>query len=91
LSDPGLSLPDPVTMAIALDPAVCMRSAWHYVEVECDSELTRGMTVVDERGVVKTGPNLQTWSPLNQKPPNVEVCWAIDPARWKQVLYQVLR
>jgi purine nucleosidase len=91
LSDPGLSLPDPVTMAIALDPAVCTRSAWHYVEVECDSQLTRGMTVVDERRVVKTGPNLQTWSPLNQKPPNVEVCWAIDAARWKQVLYQALR
>ena len=91
LSDPGLSLPDPVTMAIALDPAVCTRSEWHYVEVECDSQLTRGMTVVDERGVVKTGPNLQTWSPLNQKPPNVEVCWAIDAAHWKQVLYQALR
>lgn len=91
LSDPGLGLPDPVAMAIALDPSLCTRSAWHYVEVECDSELTRGMTVVDERGVVKTGPNLSTWKALNQSPPNIEVCWAIDARRWKKVLYQTLR
>jgi len=91
LSDPGLGLPDPVTMAIALDPAVCTRSAWHHVEVECDSELTRGMTVVDERGVVNTGPNVETWKPLNQRPPNVEVCWAIDVRRWKETLYRTLR
>jgi purine nucleosidase len=90
LSDPGLSLPDPVTMAIALDPAVCTRSAWHHVEVECNSELTRGMTVVDERGVVATGPNIETWKPLNQRSPNVEVCWEIDVERWKETLYQTL-
>jgi purine nucleosidase len=91
LSDPGLGLPDPVTMAIALDRAVCTRSDWHHVEVECDSELTRGMTVVDERGVANTGPNIETWKPLNQKEPNVEVCWAIDVARWKETLYNTLR
>ncbi len=91
LGDLGLHLPDPVTMSIALDPAVCTRSAWHYVEVACDSELTRGMTIVDERGVVNTGPNIETWKPLNQKSPNVEVCWAIDVARWKETLYKTLR
>ncbi len=91
LNEPGLSLPDPVTMAIALDPAVCTRSAWHHVEVECDSELTRGMTVVDERNVVNTGPNIATWKPLNQKSPNIEVCWAIDVTRWKETLYKTLR
>ncbi len=91
LSDPGLGLPDPVTMSIALDPAVCTRSAWHHVEVECDSELTRGMTIVDEQGVSNTGPNIQTWKPLNQAAPNVEVCWAIDAPRWKETLYKTLR
>jgi len=91
LSDPGLGLPDPVTMAIALEPAVCTRSDWHHVEVECDSELTRGMTVVDERRVVNTGPNIETWKPLNGKSPNVEVCWAIDVTRWKETLYTTLR
>ncbi len=78
LHDPGLALPDPVTMAIALDPAVCTRKSRHTVEVETQSELTRGMTVVDELGV---------WN----KPPNLEVCWQIDIDRWKQTLYQTLR
>lgn len=91
LSDPGLGLPDPVAMAVALDPEVCTRSARHHVEVECTSELTRGMTVVDERGVANTGPNIETWKSLNQLQPNVEVCWALDVARWKETLYKTLR
>jgi purine nucleosidase len=91
LNDPGLGLPDPVAMSVALDSAVCTHSARHHVDVECDSELTRGMTIVDERGVVNTGPNVQTWKPLNQIAPNVEVCWAIDVERWKETLYKTLR
>ena len=78
LGDPGLSLPDPVTMAIALDPSVCTRRGKHYVDVEYISELTRGMTVVDELGVTN-------------KPPNIEVCWESDPARWKETLFKTLR
>jgi purine nucleosidase len=78
LHDPGLALPDPVTMAIALDPAVCTRKGKHTVEVETQSELTRGMTVVDELGV---------WN----RPPNLEVCWQIDIDRWKETLYRTLR
>jgi len=78
LGDPGLPLPDPVTMAIALDPAVCTRRASHYVDVETRSELTRGMTVVDELGVLN-------------KEPNIEVCWEIDIMRWKETLYRTLR
>lgn len=74
----GLMLPDPVTMAIALDPLICTARRMHYVDVECASELTRGMTVVDQLNV--TG-----------KSPNVEVCWAIDAARWKETLYRALR
>ncbi len=78
LGEPGITLPDPVTMAIALDPAVCTRPSRHYVDVECASELTRGMTVVDQLGVTK-------------KPANIEVCWAIDSRRWKETLYKTLR
>lgn len=78
LGDPALPLPDPVTMAIALDPAVCSRQGRHYVEVETTSELTRGMTVVDELGVLN-------------KEPNIEVCWSIDIPRWKETLYKTLR
>jgi len=78
LGDPGLGLPDPVAMAIALEPAVCTRRSLHHVEVSCDDELTRGMTVVDQLGVTK-------------RQPNVEVCWEIDVVRWKQTLYRALR
>jgi purine nucleosidase len=74
----GLMLPDPVTMAIALDNRVCTRRSRHYVDVACAEELTRGMTVVDELGV--TG-----------NPPNMEVCWAIDKPLWKEILAQTLR
>jgi purine nucleosidase len=78
LGEPGLSLPDPVTMAVALDPSVCTRRERHFVDVECDSELTRGMTVVDQAGVLKQAPN-------------AGVCWAIDVAAWKAALYRSLK
>ncbi|HLT18954.1 MAG TPA: nucleoside hydrolase [Thermomicrobiales bacterium] len=74
----GIGLPDPVTMAIALDPSVCTRRSRHYVDVEIHSDVTRGMTVVDARNVLK-------------RQPNVEVCWEIDVARWKETLYQTIR
>ena len=74
----GLMLPDPVTMAIALDATVCTKRSWHYVDVACDEELTRGMTVVDELNVTKHQPN-------------VEVCWKVDEAKWKETLYKTLR
>src|SRR4029077_17732019 len=38
----GISLPDPVAMSIALDPSVGTHWSEHYVDVETDSELTRG-------------------------------------------------
>jgi purine nucleosidase len=78
LGDPGLPLPDPVTMAIALDPCVCTKRSAHYVDVSCHDELTRGMTVVDQLGVTN-------------KEPNIEVCWEIDVALWKETLYRTLR
>ena len=74
----GIGLPDPVTMAIALDPDVCTRRSRHYVDVEIASEVTRGMTVVDARNVLR-------------REPNVEVCWEIDVPRWKEPLYRTLR
>lgn len=78
LGDPGLALPDPVTMAIALNPAVCTRRSTHFVDVACDEEITRGMTVVDQLGVTDNAPN-------------IDVCWQIDAPLWKETLYQTLR
>jgi len=78
LGDPALALPDPVTMAVALNSPVLKRHSRHFVDVETVSELTRGMTVVDELGVTR-------------KPANVDVCWEIDVPLWKETLYQTLR
>jgi purine nucleosidase len=76
--EPGLTLPDPVAMSIALDPTICTRRTRNHVEIEIASEVTRGMTVVDEIGVTN-------------KPPNTDICWATDARRWKEMLYGLLR
>lgn len=89
--DPGLALPDPVAMAIALDPSVCTSKSRCHVDVETVSELTRGMTVVDAFGVAGDERNRAVWSPLVRGEPNVSVCWSIDIARWKESLYTALR
>lgn len=89
--DPGLGLPDPVAMAVALDPAVCRSKSRHHVEVETASELTRGMTVVDQLGRAGDSINTAAWAHLAPGGPNVTVCWEIDAARWKQDLFSVLR
>jgi purine nucleosidase len=86
----GISLPDPVAMAIALDPAVCTKSSTHYVDVEIGSDLTRGMTVVDRLGVAHDSRNRLIWKDLVGKPPNVKVCWELDVPRWKQHLFAAL-
>lgn len=74
----GLALPDPVAMAIALDPDIVTRQGQYFVDVETKSELTRGATVVDELGVLK-------------KKPNLTVTWSIDVQRWKEDLNRCLR
>ncbi len=86
----GLSLADPTAMAIALDLAVCTRSSRHYVDIETISELTRGMTVVDQLGVASDERNRSTWKPLLAHEPNASVCWAFDSKRFKEMVYQAL-
>jgi purine nucleosidase len=86
----GIALPDPVAMAIALEPAICTSASTHHVEIECASELTRGQTVVDRLNVSDDERNRGVWSTFRGRPRNVSVCWAIDVARWKQFLYSSL-
>src|SRR5580704_796419 len=47
----GICLPDPVAMCLAIDPSVGTSWSEHYLDVEVQSELTRGMTVVDRLNV----------------------------------------
>ena len=86
----GIALPDPTAMAIALDPTICTSASRHYVEVETDSELTRGMTVVDRLGVAGDDRNRAVWQSLLDGGENAIVCWEIDIPRWKSLLYRSL-
>ena len=87
----GICLPDPVAMAVALDPRVATVWGRHYVDVETGSELTRGMTVVDRLNVAADPRNREVWSSLVGRPPNARVCWAVDVPRWKELLFDSLR
>ena len=57
----GISLPDGVAMAVAIEPAICTAASHHYVDVECVSELSRGMTVVDKLDLTDDARNAAVW------------------------------
>jgi len=86
----GISLPDPVCMGIALNPALCTSSSQHYVEIETASDLTRGMTVVDQLNVADDVRNKDVWAPAIQSQRKVHVCWSLDIPRWKAMLFSAL-
>jgi purine nucleosidase len=43
----GFDLPDPITMAYAIDPLIATAARRLHLEVETESQLTRGMVVMD--------------------------------------------
>ena len=69
-------LHDPVAVAAVLEPAL-LKTRTMRVDVECESELTRGESICDFYGV--TG-----------KPPNVEVGVELDREGFFDLLYRVL-
>ncbi len=85
----ALALPDPVAMAVALDPSIATFGQ-HYVMVETDSDLTRGMTVVDRLGVAEDARNRDTWGDAVRGQTRISVCWDLDAAGWKHLLYKAL-
>ena len=87
----GICLPDPVAMCLALDPTVGTAWSEHYVDVETQSELTRGMTVVDRLNVAEDERNRAVWAPALAKGRKAKVCWTINNQRWKDALYRALR
>jgi len=86
----GICLPDPVAMCLALDPTVGTEWSEHYVDVETQSELTRGMTVVDRLNVAEDERNRAAWASVI-KGRKANVCWSIGNQRWKEALYAALR
>lgn len=74
----GISHPDALTISMALDGRVKMRSLELYVDVEYRSEMTRGYSLVDQGRVLK-------------KDPNAEVVLRADKERFKEMLLKVLQ
>lgn len=82
-----ISLPDPVAMAILLDPALSLESSRNFVEIEITSELTRGMTVVDRLNVTGDERNQATWAGSQL----IDISWKLDVSAWKRALLSALR
>jgi purine nucleosidase len=87
----GIALPDPVAMAVALDPSIVTSQTEHFLEIETESELTRGMTVVDRLNVAGNERNRQVWSTQLAAGHKAKIIWTIDNARWKRALYDALK
>ena len=87
----GISLPDPIAMCLAIDPTVGTSWSEHYLDVEVQSELTRGMTVVDRLNVTEDDRNREVWRPVLRAKQKSNICWTMDTKRWKQALAAALR
>ncbi len=87
----GISLPDPVAMAVALEEGVVTSASEHYWDVETESELTRGMTVVDQLNVAEDERNHEVWKEQIKNGRKAKIIWTIDNGRWKEELYRRLK
>lgn len=54
----GFLLPDPLAMAVALEPGLILNQERHYVTVELHGTQTRGQTVLDHFGLTGHAPNV---------------------------------
>ena len=88
LGDPGIGLPDPVAMSVALDDSVVVKQSRHNVKVVLDGP-SRGMTIVDQLHVGENEPNIdEHWSNTTR---NINICWELDSNKWKEILYSTLK
>ena len=86
----GLSLADPTAMAVALDRDIGLSWSRHYVEIECASELTRGMTIVDRLNVAHDENNRVSWRDALAGGHKADVVWTFDAAAYKAMLRRSL-
>lgn len=90
----GISHPDALMMAMAIDPAVIAETRRCFVDVETDSELTRGYSLVDmlyvvERKVDK-GVAVSQLLEVSSGTPNAEVVLGANKHRFTEMLIEVL-
>lgn len=73
----GFDLPDPLAMAIAIDPTIVTVEARHFVDVIPGDGPARGQTIVDERE-------------SSGKAPNCRVIYEVDRDRFLALLHRTL-
>ena len=76
-------------MAIALDRSVGLSWSRHRVAIETQSELTRGMTVVDRLNVSGDDNNRSVWAARRRRD-DADIVWTFDSARFKSMLKAAL-
>jgi inosine-uridine nucleoside N-ribohydrolase len=76
----GSSNPDPMTVAIAINPAIATKYVSMYMQVELEGALTRGLLVY--------GDNIYRGEAI--PPPNVDMCVAASNAEFKKLVYATL-
>jgi purine nucleosidase len=86
----GLSLADPTAMAVALDRSIGLSWSRHRIAIECDSELTRGMTVVDRLNVSADDSNARVWKTAAGESEGADILWTLDSRRFKAMLRAAL-
>ena len=74
----GFDMPDPTAMAVLLEPDIATRQIRAYCAVEYRSEATYGQVMIDPFGLLK-------------REPNADVCLAIDPARFKALMFRLIQ
>jgi purine nucleosidase len=74
----GFDLPDPIAMAVALDPAVATETQQRFVAIETESVLCRGQTVVDHLD-------------LTGEKPNAKVVLQASRKRFLEILYEAVQ
>lgn len=91
----GISHPDAIMMAMAIDHSVIVESQRCFVDVETDSTLTRGYSLVDRLNVVKRpvdhGILVAELMELRSGEANADVVVSADKARFTEMLIAVLR
>lgn len=73
----GIDLPDPTAVAAALFPDIITKQLSAYVSVEHHSPTTYGQVVIDRDNLLK-------------QPPNATICYEIDAAKFKSLLFKLV-
>ncbi|WP_339279054.1 nucleoside hydrolase [Paenibacillus sp. FSL W8-1187] len=81
----GVTHPDSITMAMAIQPELMLRSQRCQVDIECQSEANRGFSAVDTRPAPENTP---AWTGGERT--TAEVCLEADYERFYRMLTAVL-